>query len=295
MIEASETAGTIGERIVVVEDGGPTGRAAVRWVAERLGRHPADVRVIGTLPRADDEAVIGGRWVDVDHASSVLRTVAPHASLAAEVLVGDPVASLRSAAETADLLVIGVAPGVEGRTVPLGTELAARASCVVVVVPVEWAPGGGVTVVGASIDAASDAAIAFAAEHARSASGILRLVHAWDLPATGELRLPEREEAGSIPDVQRRALEAFAAGVRRDGVEVSSSARQGSPAEVLREASGEAELLVVGRRTRRPLTRLLLGSVSRALVDDPPCPVAVVPQPRLPLRVVAEGRADAPL
>lgn len=271
---------TIGERIVVVDEGGPAGRAAVRWVAERLGRRPADVRVIGSVASAAADAV------------EVFRTVAPSASVVADVMAGDPDDSLVTAAETADLLVVGLNADDRGRHHALPERLAARASCVVVVVPEEWAPGGGVTVAGASLDAASDAAIEFAKDHARRERGGLRLVHAWELPVTGEVSFPETTADSSIPEVQRHALEAFAAGVRSAGLEVTSAAQQGSPVEVLTAAAAGADLLVVGRRTRHPLTRLLLGSVSRSLVQDPPCPIAVVPQPRVPLRTTRDDPRD---
>jgi len=286
---------TIGERIVLAEDGGAAGRAAVRWVTERLGRRPADVRVIGTVARADDAAAVADSWKTVDRATDVLHTVAPNASVAADVVVGDPEESLRAEAEAADLLVIGLSETDVGEHDSLPVRLAGRATCVVVIVPADWAPAHGGTVVGVSIDTASDAALEFAANHARREGAPLHLVHAWNLPATGELPFPEDRTDESIPDVQRHALEAFAAGVRTADLEVTSAARQGSPAEVLWSAAGEADLLVVGRRTRRPLARLLLGSVSRALAEDPPCPIAVVPQPRTPLQVVKNDRRDSGL
>jgi nucleotide-binding universal stress UspA family protein len=292
---ATPPAATIGERIVVADDGGAAGRAAVRWVTERLGRRPAGVRVIATVPRADDEAAVALGWITLDRATAVLHTVVPHAAVAAEVVTGDPEQSLCAEAENADLLVVGLAEPERGRRDALPVRLAERASCVVVVVPEDWAPGTGRTVVGASIDAASDAAIAFAAGQAERESRELELVHAWQLPVTGEVRIPEVHDDASIPELQQRALETLATSVRAAGLEVTSTARQGMPAQVLTAAAEDADLLVVGRRTRRPLTRLLLGSVSRSLVEHPPCPVAVVPQPALPLDVVHDDPRDATL
>lgn len=287
-----ESDSRFGERIVVVEDGGPASRAAVRWVGARVGRRPAEIHVVSPLARADDEAAVLGQQEAVDRGTLVLHTVAPHATVSAEVLIGDPDETLGAEALTADLLVIG-ASHFPLRRDALPLRLAARAACVVVVVPSDWAPSGARTVVGASIDAASDAAIEFAAGHAKRESKELHIVHAWELPVTGEFPPPMTGGTGSIPDVQRRALEAFTAEVLTDSsdLEVTSAAEQGAPVEVLREAAEGADLLVVGRRTRSPLTRLLLGSVSHALVQDPPCPIAVVPQPRNPLEV--EGGDDS--
>lgn len=286
-----ESDNRFGERIVIVEDGASASSAAVRWVGARVGRHPADIHVVSPLARADDEAAVHGHQDAADRASLLVRTVAPHARVSAEVLIGDPEKTLGAEALTADVLVIG-ASHFPLRRDALPLRLAARATCVVVVVPADWAPSGARTVVGASIDAASDAAIDFAADHAKRESKQLHIVHAWELPVTGEFPPPMAGGDGPIPDVQRRALESFTAGVLTNSsdLEVTGAAEQGAPAEVLRSAAAGADLLVVGRRTRSPLTRLLLGSVSHALVQHPPCPVAVVPQPRNPLEV--EGGDD---
>jgi nucleotide-binding universal stress UspA family protein len=54
----------------------------------------------------------------------------------------------------------------------------------------------------------------------------------------------------------------------------------GSPAREIAEACREGvDLLVTGSRGYGPMTRVLLGSVSRRLVDEAPCPVLVVPRP----------------
>ncbi|MER7134415.1 universal stress protein, partial [Streptosporangium saharense] len=81
---------------------------------------------------------------------------------------------------------------------------------------------------------------------------------------------------------ERRALaEALAGwGERHPDVKVTERLEYGHPVEALREASTEADLLVVGSRGRGDLTGLLLGSVSHALLHHAACPVVVTPFPR---------------
>jgi nucleotide-binding universal stress UspA family protein len=52
----------------------------------------------------------------------------------------------------------------------------------------------------------------------------------------------------------------------------------GSPAAALAEACAEVDLLVLGSRGYGPMARVLLGSVSRELAKQTPCPLLVVPR-----------------
>ena len=61
------------------------------------------------------------------------------------------------------------------------------------------------------------------------------------------------------------------------GVRAASKIAQGHPAdEILREArAGDYDVIVVGTRELGPVVGRLLGSVSRKVVHDAPCPVIV--------------------
>jgi nucleotide-binding universal stress UspA family protein len=61
------------------------------------------------------------------------------------------------------------------------------------------------------------------------------------------------------------------------GVDATTKVAYGDPAdEILREArTGGYDLIVVGTRELGPIVGRLLGSVSRKVVEDAPCPVIV--------------------
>jgi nucleotide-binding universal stress UspA family protein len=72
-------------------------------------------------------------------------------------------------------------------------------------------------------------------------------------------------------------------------VDVETQRLRGDPAHALARESERLGLLVCGSRARGPLRRVLLGSVSGALVRTAACPLLVVP------RRVLHPTADAPL
>jgi len=82
------------------------------------------------------------------------------------------------------------------------------------------------------------------------------------------------------PPQPERVLEQGVKGVG-SSVPVEGRLLEGPPAEALAEACEEdVDLLVVGSRNYGPAMRVLLGSVSRKLVNEAPCPVLVVPRSR---------------
>ena len=81
-----------------------------------------------------------------------------------------------------------------------------------------------------------------------------------------------REEAA------KRIQEALRRFSDRKELEMTSEIRDGSPKASLLEAIREwkADLVVVGSHGKNPVERILLGSVSHALVTSAPCSVEVV-------------------
>jgi nucleotide-binding universal stress UspA family protein len=87
-------------------------------------------------------------------------------------------------------------------------------------------------------------------------------------------------EAGIAGELEEREhlLEEGCALVRGRGVETSEVGAASDPAEAIVDAArrARAELVVVGTRGRNPAGRLVLGSVSHAVLEHAPCDVVVV-------------------
>jgi nucleotide-binding universal stress UspA family protein len=165
----------------------------------------------------------------------------------------------------------------------VSADVAQRATCPVVVVRATRgrsyfdARNGIVVGIDGSQGSMAATGFAFAAASARRLP--LTVVHAvWDpYPASPA-------SVASLAAVSRTALDAdvdIAAtivGWRQQYPEVPVATRyeNGRPAQVLADLAAGADLLVVGARGHTTTAQLLLGSVSRNVLEIAPCPVAVV-------------------
>lgn len=129
---------------------------------------------------------------------------------------------------------------------------------------------------------AGEAVLAVAAEEAALRGAVLRVVSIWEVSPRAEpgtSPVPEvfenlrRLAEGIVADAVARAKEL------QPGITCEGAVLYGKPQDVLVEEAKEAVLLVVGRRGLGGLASLLLGSVSRHVVNHAPCPVLVVPPP----------------
>ena len=133
--------------------------------------------------------------------------------------------------------------------------------------------------VGYDDTSAAMAAVRWAAELAHDTGAGIRLLHAWTWPLLGQglAGIPVLDPAGPRNQASRLlddAAERIAA--RHPDVPVSAELVAGMPREVLEEASAGADLLVVGTRGLGAVLGTLLGSVSRGLLHDAGCPVAII-------------------
>jgi nucleotide-binding universal stress UspA family protein len=152
-----------------------------------------------------------------------------------------------------------------------------------------------VIVVGVDGSKSSSEALKWAAEEARLRGATLKVVRAWQVPAFaygyGAYVQPAtavvdwRSESEALLDDQVRAVLGEATGSSEGprnglgelaGLTVVSEVLEGPAAQVLIEAAGGAELLVVGSRGLGGFSGLLLGSVSAQLAHHAPCPLTIV-------------------
>ncbi|MFM9373563.1 universal stress protein, partial [Streptomyces sp. Da 82-17] len=133
-------------------------------------------------------------------------------------------------------------------------------------------------VVGVDIRQLCDPLLEFAFGEAARLGCRVRAVHAWTLPpVVREASALVAAEQDLAPGVQR-GLAAILAHWERQypSVPVVALAPVGPAAPVLVRAAAGAELVVVGRRSRRPTLGAHIGPVTHAVVHHCAAPVAVV-------------------
>jgi nucleotide-binding universal stress UspA family protein len=132
-------------------------------------------------------------------------------------------------------------------------------------------------VVGVDGSEHGDAALAFAAEEARLRDAELEVLLAWPPILTTGHWVPVEEESPLREPME--LLDAVIGRVLGPEIDVPivRSTPLEAPAPALLEASGRADLLVVGSRGRGGFKGLLLGSVGQQCVVHARCPVVVVP------------------
>jgi nucleotide-binding universal stress UspA family protein len=160
------------------------------------------------------------------------------------------------------------------------------AACPVAVAPRGYAdPGRGLERIGVAFADTPEGreALRGAAALARWSGAGLRLVGVAHLGVPRESLITPDEVAGELLEARRHSLRAEMAGAVEElcgGVDCEQIVVDGDPVTQLAEASRGVDLLVCGSRAHGPLGSVLLGSVSRPLLDRAACPVLIVPRGR---------------
>lgn len=133
-------------------------------------------------------------------------------------------------------------------------------------------------VVGVDGSPPSRAALQWAVEQARNTGGSVRAVTAWQYPASYGYAIPVTDVDWS--GIAAKAVTDAINHVRTEGVPVTPEVVHGNAAQVLIDASADADLLVIGSRGHGGFVEALLGSVGQHCVHHATCPVVVIPAAR---------------
>jgi nucleotide-binding universal stress UspA family protein len=177
----------------------------------------------------------------------------------------------------------------------VATSVCARSSVPVVSVPQSWRGPTGKPVVAGVIDESSRSVLAMGFEQAQLLRVPLRVVRAWEPPASWITDVPvtaQELKARWVADTARTLSDELA-GWREAYplVPVEQVISVGAPDLALVDAAGDAQLVVVASRRRMELMHPRLGSTTRKLLAHAACPVLVAPPHHWMRRAVRESRS----
>ncbi len=250
---------------------------------------PVVRQVVGDLEEGDEERSLGHLRLDLQrrHLDDI------------EIRTFDDSTAARGIARALDelqaaLIVLGSSHRSAVGSMLVGTtaeRVIHASSCPVVVVPKGYTrPEGGVRVIGAAFAATDEGREALHAgaslaraghvtlraitvldpEHAAEQSDSLMAYHHHDTSVT------ESESAVRRLEDEAQLREAVAK--LGDGIEIDMDVLVAEPADGLVAASQNLDLLVMGSRALGPKRAVLLGSVSRKVMERASCPVLILPR-----------------
>ncbi|WP_137991116.1 universal stress protein [Streptomyces vilmorinianum] len=280
--------------VVVGLDGTAESAQAAEWAAREALLRETHVHLVhaeepppaATVPLVS--ADVQRQWAEslLSTTAAALRERHPGLSVTTRLLPGGAVSSLVAVGDEAELLVLGsrALGGVAGFVVgSVGLATVALVERPVVMVRAGDMPGAGgphgAVVVGVDVEQPGDAVLGFAFEEAARHGSAVRALHAQQLPlylGLGPLVTsdPRLTVAGEIERTLAAMLEPWRA--KYPEVEATSRLIVGSAGQELVREAAAADLVVVGRRTRRSSLGPHLGHVAHAVLHHSRAPVAVV-------------------
>lgn len=295
---------------IVGHDGSDAAGAALRFTNALAGAAGGDVVVAHVYPRtirsyakgASDGPVAALDEQSRADAAQILTDAGVPVAMQHVMSGGSPTEGLQRLVESRQtaLVAVGVTHrGTLGRIVPGGVaeHLLHGAPCPVAVVPADAADTP-IRTVAVAYDDSREAgaalqvgtALARRLEARLCIIGVSQMGQAFAAPM-GVPYLVE-EDRGDAEERLKVRLTSIADALPSE-LQVDVRVHSGSVAPALVTACGDGvDLLVVGSRGYGPSRSVLLGSVSRYVVDHAPCPVIVVPRTASP-DVLAEVEADS--
>jgi nucleotide-binding universal stress UspA family protein len=270
---------------VVAVDGSDGSVEALRWAIDMAELHDATVTAVMAWSWLEqpEELAFSASYTEDDARSELATAVAAASAgrstaVTQQVVCDLPVPGLLTAAEGADLLVVG-ARGHGGfaalRVGSVSERMLESSPCPVAVVHVAAPVKGGRVVVGIDGSDTATAALRWAAAEASARDAELEVVEAWSLPVMvaapydGIVDI-EQYESGERQLLAETLADPALAGVRATGHLVA-----GGAGRALIEKSDGAGLVVVGSRGRGRILGALLGSTSRQVGQHAAGPVVV--------------------
>jgi nucleotide-binding universal stress UspA family protein len=287
--------------ILVGYDGSPDATTALDWAVAMAQRRSAPLCVVTTARYSGvpTPAFAGAPELTLD-LLGLARDICEEGRLRAAKVLGDPAVRavtdvggpagvLVESSNRSALVVVGHAGRGRLRPLLLGSvafAVGTHAHCPVAVVPGEGPvlPGPSrPVVVGTDGSPGAEKAVRYAAAEAARWGASLGVVAVWTPPPvepwrSGVGQATGREYASLLRGSARQASHTAADLARRDhpSLEVDTHLVEGDPADVVLDRAQGAGLLVVGTRGLGGLGRLLLGSVSRAVLRGAGGPTVVV-------------------
>lgn len=284
--------------VVAGIDGSRDSLLAAGWAAREAALRGLPLRLVHAAPVAErDDTEPPAAYTRTQAGEDLLRRAEADlavqhagAEVTAQQIADEPAPALLGLADRAELLVLGARGegGFDGLAVG-STALATAdaASCPVVIVPAGRDTPGAVPksdadiALGVDVRRVAEPPLDFAFEAARLRDARLRVVHAWSLSFAGPwapLGVPEWDRA-TWEDEEVQRLSDVLDGRRHMNPEVPvlPDVVLLHPAYALVNASRQAALVVVGRRSGLRTTGRRLGPVAHAVLHHAHCPVAVVP------------------
>lgn len=273
--------------VVCGYDGSRDARRAVGWAARWAREHGASLEVISA-----DRAV--GRVVAFDETAranvegamrdQLADLIDDDAEVTFRVIADSPAGALIEAGHGASAIIVGSRGLTAREDFAMGSTSAGvveHATCPVIVITpgTPEVPATGPVVLATDGSAGADTATAFAfAEAERLRSG-LRAVHSVEVPKLPGSSLFDLDQLAEdvLAEDERAVTEALAPhDANHPDVQLDLILVVGDPAKTVAHEAEGAAMLVTGSRGHGGFAGLLLGSVSRRLLQTAPCAVVVV-------------------
>ena len=287
--------------VVVAVDGSEASKNAVRWAANTAMKRGIPLRIASSYtvpqflyaegmvpPKELFDDLQAETLEKIEAARAVAHEVAPDIKIGHTIAEGSPIDMLLEMSHDVTMVVMGSRGmgGLSGMVMgSVSASVVSHASCPVVVVRednhVTESTKYGPVVVGVDGSEVSQKATHYAFAEAAARGAELIAVHTWmDMQVQASLAglSAAQTEWAEVEKEQGALLTERLAEFQAEypDVPVKKVIARDRPVRALAYAAAGAQLLVVGSHGRGGFKGMLLGSTSRALLQNAPCPMMVV-------------------